>query len=281
MTTQAPTINPEVFVAGVYHDVPAARYHASSGISKSALDQLARSPAHYQAWLREKPEQTPAMRIGTLAHLATFQPDLFASSVAMAPIVDRRTKDGKAIWAQFQSENEGRELVTVDEREMLIALSGAVRKHPLVGKLLNKGDAEVSVFSMDTPTGLVTKCRFDWINQDEGVFLDLKTTEDASPSGFARSIGNFRYHIQDAHYSQLGRDHGMDFKFIFVAVEKHPPYAVAVYVLDEGTKIQADAIRRQQLETFASCMTFQSWPAYSTEIQTLSLKQWQLTAPEK
>lgn len=281
MSTEAPSTNQEVFVAGVYNDIPAVKYHAAPGISKSALDQSAKSPAHYQAWLKEKPEQTPAMRIGTLAHLATFQPDLYARSVAMAPIVDRRTKDGKAIWQQFQSENEGRELVTVDEQQMLTALSGAVRRHPLIGKLLNKGDSEVSVFSKDTPTGLVTKCRFDWINPEDGVFLDLKTTEDASPTGFARSIGNFRYHIQDAHYTQLGRDHGMDFKFIFVAVEKHPPYAVAIYVLDEATRIQAEAIRRQQLETLASCETFQSWPAYSTEIQTLSLKQWQLASPEK
>lgn len=258
---------------GIYNDLPADQYHADPAYSFSAIKQAMRSPAHLKAWLTAPPEQTPAMRIGTLTHLAVLQPDLFGSTTAVAPIVDRRTKEGKSIWEQFQAQNTGKEIITNDEREQLTAMRDSVRIHPAASALLGEGTAEVSVFNQCVETGLPLKARMDWVR--ENAIVDLKTTEDASPAGFAKSVSNYRYDLQAAHYRRMLKLQGRgELPYILIAVEKEAPFAVAVYRLDEGDLTLADMQMQQQLRAIASCCEFNSWPAYSREVETLTLPKW-------
>lgn len=258
---------------GIYDDLPADQYHADPAYSFSAIKQAMRSPAHLKAWLTAPPEQTPAMRIGTLTHLAVLQPDLFGSTTAVAPIVDRRTKEGKSIWEQFQAQNTGKEIITNDEREQLTAMRDSVRIHPAASALLGEGTAEVSVFNQCVETGLPLKARMDWVR--ENAIVDLKTTEDASPAGFAKSVSNYRYDLQAAHYRRMLKLQGRgELPYILIAVEKEAPFAVAVYRIDEGDLTLADMQMQQQLRAIASCCEFNSWPAYSREVETLTLPKW-------
>ena len=96
----------------IYYNLSAENYHKADGISKSGLDQFRKSPAHYKHWLTAEREETPAMRIGTLTHMSVFQPEMYADRVVVAPIVDRRTKEGKSIWEQFKADNEGKDIIT-------------------------------------------------------------------------------------------------------------------------------------------------------------------------
>lgn len=261
---------------GIYHDMPAPDYHAVRAVSKSALDQFEKSPAHYQHWLNNPPEQTPAMRLGSLTHAAVFETTRFRSSVAVAPIVDRRTKEGKAIWEQFSRENEGKDIISSDEMQQLEAMRAAVLSHPAAGKLLEDGNPEVSLFHTDLELGLDLKARLDWVRPE--AIVDLKTTEDASPRGFAKSIANFRYHVQAAHYRRMARLMGMgDLPFYFVAVEKSAPHAVAVYQLDAADLILAEQALMESLRRFASCQEFNTWPGYSRAVETISLPKWAQT----
>ena len=92
------------------------------------------------------------MRVGTLGHMCLFEPNRFRAETAVAPIVDRRTREGKSIWEQFQAENAGKELITADEAEQLQAMRTAVRAHPAAAKLLDNGNPEVSMFAKDDDT---------------------------------------------------------------------------------------------------------------------------------
>ena len=254
-------------------DVEAAYYHAAEGLSKSALDQFRKSPAHFQAWLKEDRQQTPAMRIGTLTHLAVLEPDTFNSVTVIAPLVDKRTKEGKSIWEQFKGENDGKEILSLDEHEQIVAMRDSVRKHQAAGKFLAKGGSEISVFAVCPKTKVMMKGRYDWL--DNNTIVDLKTTEDASPEGFAKSVANYRYQMQAAHYIALAGLVGIkDAKFVMIAVEKAAPYAVAVYELGAADLILAESDRITLLEMFSSCTQFQSWPAYSQNITTISLPRW-------
>ena len=77
-------------------------------LSKSNLDLIRKSPAHYKAFLDgEKSKPTPAMVFGSLVHSVVFNEDNFA----VMPECDRRTKEGKAIYEQFLSESAGKELI--------------------------------------------------------------------------------------------------------------------------------------------------------------------------
>ena len=254
-------------------NMPAWEYHRDPSISKSGLDQFRRSPAHYKAWLAEDSEQTPAMRIGTLTHLAVLEPDTFDSKTVVAPLVDKRTKEGKSIWEQFKGENAEKEIITIDERDQIVAMRESVHKHQAAGKLLVFGGSEISVFAVCPKTKVMMKGRFDWL--DGNTIVDLKTTEDASPEGFAKSVANYRYHIQAAHYIALAGLVGIkDATFKMIAVEKSAPYAVAVYELDAADLMLAESERITLLEMFSSCTQFQSWPAYSQSITTISLPKW-------
>ena len=75
-----------------------ADYHADPAISASQLKEIGRSPYHY--WSRYlDPDRvamvpTAAMRLGSLTHCATLEPDELTKRYQLAP--DRRTKEGKA-----------------------------------------------------------------------------------------------------------------------------------------------------------------------------------------
>jgi hypothetical protein len=263
-------------------------YHRKArGVSKSALDKIARSPAHYYAAYLDPaappwPDPTPAMRAGTLAHCATLEPAEFDARYVVSPEgIDRRTKAGKEAWEEFQASAAGREIIGAEERAKAFAQAASVLRLPDVAEAMETGHAEVSMFWTDCETGLACKCRPDWIHScgDAGVILlDLKTTKDASPREFAKSVANYRYHVQAAFYSD-GFEAATGRKvlaFIFAAVEGDYPYQAAAYMLDEAAMQAGRAEYRRNLRTLAECRTTNEWPGYSSAIEMLSLPAWAL-----
>ena len=82
-------------------------------------------------------------------------------------------------------------------------------------------------------TGILCRCRPDFWREDD-IIVDVKTTEDASPEEFSRSLAKWRYHVQAPFYMDgIELATGRRPKgFVFLVVEKKPPYAVAAYTLD-------------------------------------------------
>lgn len=256
----------------IHYDLPSGDYHAHPAISKSGLDKIARSPAHYKSWLTELREETTALRIGTAVHCAVLEPKRFALDYVAAPKVDRRTKDGKAQWEAFETANAGKILLSGDEYATVANMAESARLHPAASELLSEGRAEASVFA--ELEGVQAKCRPDWLRGD-GIVLDLKTTEDARSGAFARSVANYRYHVQHAFYADLLIERGIDVKaFVFVAVEKAPPYGVIVYELDrEAVDLGRDLYRRD-LALYRHCIAINEWPCYTPNIEPLNIPAW-------
>lgn len=270
---QLPCSGNELARMGLRSNIPNAAYHAAAGISKTGLDHLAKSPAHYMAYLREGVPETPALRLGRVIHRAILEPD--SLSLAVAPECDRRTTVGKKAWADFVAASVGCEIVTPTEAEQIRRMRDAVYVHPAARRLLfAPGHAEVSGWWFDRTTGELCRCRPDYLRED-GILVDLKTTEDAGPA-FAKSCANYAYHKQAAFYMDgveavTGeRPAG----FVFVAVEKSAPYAVAVYQLAPVDIELGRALYQRDLMTLADCKIKHAWPAYSEKIETLSLPGW-------
>lgn len=254
-------------------DMSAADYHAHPAVSKSILDKIAKSPLHAKAYIEEGlPEPTPAMLFGTAYHMAVLEPERFANTYVVFE-GDRRTKQGKADYESLIT--AGASIISRSDLDAITAMSMAVRNHPDAGPLLQGGLPEASIFWKDQDTGIECRCRPDYMRGSipdcpADTLVDLKSCEDASPAAFARSVHNYRYHVQAAHYMHgacVGR-------FVFIAQEKKPPYAVAVYELDEDAIKQGLALRNRDLQTYASCREFNIWPGYPAGIQTLSLPKW-------
>lgn len=181
------------------------------------------------------------------------------------------------VVASWTEKNANRTILSDDQFQQLKAMRDAVMEHPMARALLTgrPGVAEHSVYWNDPVTGELCRCRPDFWREDD-VIVDLKTTEDASPEGFAKSIANWRYDVQDPYYRDgIEIATGRKVKaFVFLAVEKKFPHAVGCYVLDPESIELGRAQCRADLDRFHECRTSQTWPGYGDKIQTISLPAW-------
>jgi hypothetical protein len=210
---------------------------------------------------------TAAMQSGTIDHMAVLEPDRFDKTYAVCG--PRNTKAGKA--AAKAAEDAGLEPITQAQYVEAHNVNAAIRQHPLAKQLLVDGQPEVSVYGEDASTGLKVKGKLDWFNDDR--IIDLKTVGPggASPAAFTKQIVNFKYHLQAAHYLEMTGAEA----FIFLVVEREPPYQIGIYELDDNALAEGRWLRKKALDTVAFCRAANSWPGYTpNQPQTLSLPSW-------
>lgn len=238
--------------------LPENIYRTAPGINNSELKHIRRSPAHYWAQ-KQKPasEPTDAQLFGTLLHALVLEPES-ARYVVRPEGLDYRTKEGKA-WRAQQTEP----VLDADRARDLENCAAAVLGHPLAAAILAEAHKEVAVFKRDEETGLLLKGKLDILSKDSKgrvVIADIKTTDDASPAEFPYSARRWQYIRQPGYYSDLvGAE-----RFLFIAIEKTAPYAVAVYEVDEPTITRSRMLYREDLATLAQCLKKDEWPAYGS-----------------
>jgi hypothetical protein len=245
------------------------QYHSSDGISKSGLDLILRSPAHYR--FAEKLEPTRAMEIGTALHCAVLEPDRFATDYMLfREVTDRRASVYKEACKVWSSEC----VLTGSEADKVAGMQESARSNPhLYGYLSDAGQYELSVFATDPETGVLVKCRFDKL-LDSGVALDLKKTQDIRD--FSKSVANYSYHMQAAFYMDVYRWATGDTLrgFVFAAVEESMPHASAPFVLDEEALDIGRMLYRKALNQYAECLESEEWPGIAGEQQVIQLPSW-------
>lgn len=269
--------------SGWVYDLPDTAYHADAALSATFLKTIIqRSPAHAYAALLEPHDETRALLLGRAVHGRILEPETFAARFAVAPRVDRRTNAGKAEWKTFAADHPGAVILTEDDAAVVEGIAAAFAAHPLAGRVFRGGAAEVSGFFVDDLTGAACRIRPDYLRLADCLLIDLKTTQDAGPREFERSIARYGYHIQAAHYCAgyraiTGEDPA---DFLFVAVEKAPPYAVGLYRLDDDAMAEGARLRRRALDIAARCLDSGKWPSYSDEVQSISIPRWAYTTME-
>lgn len=266
---------------GYYPGMPFDEYLSyDENVSKHMLDAIARSPAHLRAALAEPRKQTPAMAFGAAVHAAVLEPDKFTERYTQAPETDKRSKLGRE--AHEAAAAGGRVLLKIEELVAINEMVNAVSSHPFASILLaaEDGEAEVSIAWVDEETGVYCRARPDFLNHAHNVVVDLKTAQDASMGVFARACANFTYNIQAAFYlSGLAAVKQPHDKFIFVAVETEPPWAVACYELD-AEDLRIGRVRyRHALAVYQQCLATNQWSGYAPEVRVLELPAWAKFVP--
>lgn len=283
---------------GLVYDLDIDDYHQGVGLSKSGLDLIARSPARFYA-MRLNPNRPPerdraGQLEGSLAHCAILEPEHFSARYCVLPAdAPRRptevqwkaknpSDDSRAAmdwWREFSDRIGARVVISADQYEVAMRQAESVRTLPDVAEALGTGRAEVSAFWNDTETGVLCKCRPDWVYPvaDTGaILLDVKTYSDASPDEFRRQVARKAYHKQAAFYTdgyaQAARTDVL--AFVFLAVETEYPYAASAVMLDEQSIDQGRYEYRTNVDTYARCIESGIWPGYSTGIETVSLPNW-------
>lgn len=221
-------------------DVTAREYHAdTSAVSHSALEKFRQSVPLYHGLYVTKTlqpdEPTPAMALGTAVHALLLEPERFDSICAVAPTVNGRTNEGKAIKAEFEARSVGRTIITAEQLMQARLMADAARRNKLAAKLLDAPGRKEATFKLRDETGLTVKARMDLL-LDCGVTVDIKTAIDPSPAAFARAAVNFAYARQQAFYCRVRQAAmGIDrdaAEFLFIVVGSTAPHECAVYQLD-------------------------------------------------
>jgi len=262
---------------GFYTDLSNEGYHSSPGISKSGLDEVSKCPALYKARYLDgvAKKETAAMLDGRALHVSVLEPEKFSATYAVCPKCDKRTTKGKEAWESFCVQNAGKEIVTPDDYDKYMRIAESVRANQRAAAILAQGQAETSMFHIDEPTGELVKVRPDWFVED--VLVDLKFMASAHPQAFSRECYSRRYYVQSAFYPYVaGAVLKREFNsFIFIVVEKEPPFLVSLYEADEDMIRIGTEEYRANLQVYADCKRAAYWPGYNDgNIVPVSLPRW-------
>ena len=264
-------------------------YRAYPAISKSDLDKINRSIAH---WKAPNSSPTPEMKEGSAFHCYVLEPWHFKNRYKEAP---KLTKNSAAETKWFGAiENKGFLPITKEQLSRFECMADNLWSHPKASRLLkplNPESVEVSYFwetevyikdslrsgSFHT---IKSKCRVDHTNAYENVLIDLKTTQDGSKNNFPMSVAKYRYHVQAAWYREgFFRTHEVEEypEFAFICVEKKAPFNVSVLTLGERSLAQGSLEAKADLAEYAFWLNEpedQRVEGYSVDIQEIELPNW-------
>ncbi|TXK17379.1 PD-(D/E)XK nuclease-like domain-containing protein [Homoserinibacter sp. GY 40078] len=261
--------------ARVRANYPEGKYHEHPALSATGAKRILKSPRTFDYW-RTHPQPPKdefdlghavhAKVLGVGAQIAVYPRDVLATNGAASTSAAKE-------WAA-QQRAAGRVPVKRDVADKVNAMAEAVLGSTTARALLEQdGTPEATIFNTDPETGIDLRARFDFLPKRTGrrrIAVDLKTTTDASPAGFARAVARFRYDVQQPHYLHTYDPSGApDLEFAFVAVESEPPHHVLVAALDSDFVSigVTDAAHARRL--FAECARSNTWPGYPDEVVLL------------
>lgn len=265
-----PTFNDQW--VGVHPSIPNDDYHSGPGVSKSGLWSIhTKSPAHFKFAPREEKNH---FAIGEAGHIAVLEPDTFEARVMKGP-ADRRGNAWKD--AQAEANNSDRLLLTEGDYDKALLIRDVIHANALVSAIIRSAHSQIehSAYWVDEETGVLCRCRPDLYRPDLGLMLDLKTTTDAHPDAFARSVVNYGYHSQEAFYADGLRALGQPVAgVLFLAVEKTDPFVFGLYELPPSIVAEGREIMRKSLDVYRACEQADHWPGYCDGVRELSFKRW-------
>jgi hypothetical protein len=286
---QAPEPDPVVITAPGVYDLDERTYHRDpvegGSLSSTGARTLAtRPPARFHYDRVHGREDRKVFDLGRAAHFRVLGQGM---QIAEVPYDSWRTNKAKALAAQARE--AGLTPLLSKDVEVVDNMAAELCAHPTIAKLLARpGRAEQVMVYVDPATGVWCRVMIDWlpdVARGRRLVVDYKTTEDASPAGFARSMARYGYHQQGPFYcdalTHLGLDNGVAPKFLVIAQEKSPPHLAAVYAPNDEAVRWGQVLNHHARETYARCTALGHWPGYSTDPQELALPGYLLGAYER
>lgn len=254
---------------GIYFDMSREDYDALDGRANwSTTKLLKKSPAHFHA----NRKSTEALELGIAGHAAFLEPKVFARDYAVWRGPDRRTKEGKAAWAEFQVHSAGKTVLEEENYEIASGIAAALQRNPQLDEF-RPWQTEVTV--LWTVDGVACKCRLDILSKD--AIIDMKTTNDASPQGFGGQAGKYDYLGQMAmQQDAVAAVTGRRLPVHLLPVEKAPPHVGQVYVVPDELLLLGRNLYRRLLGRLVEVRRLDLRHGYSTGKLTLQLPTWAL-----
>lgn len=253
-------------------------YHANPALSNSRISLLLKCPAAYK-WSMDHPkeEDSDTLLLGRLFHAMVLEEETVADKYSLKKF-NGSTREGKA--EKKTAEEAGLTLVPKYIWDAATEMAAKVRWSQFWQTVLQDRDSlttETSIYW--NQGGIDCKARLDCITTMGNfgrVIIDLKSTQDSNPEAIKKSIATYGYHRQAAWYRHALALEGIPTEaFIFVFVEKQPPYNLTVAVISEAAQAAATEEIRTALDTFRQCQESNCWPDYTNgQVVEVDLPEW-------
>jgi len=261
---------PEGLKAGIYFNLSNEDYHSDPAVSCSGIKDLLVSPLQY--WdssplnKNRKHKETKAKTIGTALHCLLMEKEKFSEDYIVLPKLEidsdfyreeSKKPDFDHNYELFASKGSktfkyigSKTVIRQEEYEEINEAVNNLEAQGAASSLFKDGYAEVSIFWRDEETGLMCKCRPDYLSTN--YIADYKSI--ASIEIIERSLAAYNYHYQAAYYLEglnqlkknplllpenitkdwweklINTDHN---NFIFAFQGKESPYLVRLKALDQ------------------------------------------------
>ncbi len=233
-----------------------------------------------------KVEPTPAMEIGSALHAGLIEPDKFSNYISddlFLTLGSRRTNAYKDAVDRFKAEHPEKTIIKDEDFNSILKVLNEVRKSDICNELLSGGEAEMSYYWRNKETGLVCKCRPDYVKIGKRSYItEIKKCYDAST--FEKIIVNRRYHIQAVQCLEgiqaVTQCDPENLVFIFMIVETEFPFGIRLMMLKPSDLIYAQKQRLSDMEKLKKCFDTNKFPKYDTknwgvlDIEVANLPAW-------
>jgi hypothetical protein len=263
-------------------------YYANRALSHSKLSCLAQNPMEFRMRYVDDPPSLPpkesdAFAMGHAVHCLALEPESFSDRFFVLPKIDRRTKEGKAAYAEIQEASKSKTLLDGDDYADAIACVQALNNHAEFAAIMAQPRRVEVPFEFDL-FGHRFKAKPDCIVDSMRLIIDIKTTDDASPHRWQWPAVDYGYHRQAFIYrkamesASLEASRWEDYRFIFAVVEKPKPSTrgipptVALYELDADTLNMGYQDTRNLVVEYETRLETNNWQQpYSSGIVPLRL----------
>ena len=242
-------------------------YHSyREAISKSRLEKMSVCPSYFK-WCEDNPQEpNEDLILGSAFHKLVLEPQDFDKEFIIIEKFDRRTKEGRLAYEhQMQLVQSGMQVITQEQYDTICGMRDSVYNNKYA-KVLLDGNIEQSFYFKDDFTEEECKCRPDvWKKLKNGrvLIVDLKSTKSSKTEDFVRDVVKFGYDLQDFHYtygvSKVLETPKDNIDFIFIAVEKKPPYLCNILQADDLIRQRGETLFREYIGKYHECKESGVW----------------------
>lgn len=248
-------------------------------------------------WLNAPPEEpTTSLKYGSLLDILALTPEKFGDTYVIAPETYTNDKGEEKPWNM--NANVCKDWMA-KRSDMIIVKKADVDEAQIAVKRLLEDERITSFIGCSLKQVMVTA---DFKDEATGLMIpvrvltdlapdpkhplygkslgDFKTSKDAAPSGWAREVGSYSYHVQaalnlDLHTAAAPDIERMEFRHLIQ--ENSAPFQTGRRILSEEFIQLGRAKYLAALKLYAQCLHHNFWPDFETGSKVMN--GWSLTEP--
>jgi len=199
-------------------------------VTSSMLKQLTYGSTNkLEHYLNTEHKETESLLVGSAFHCYILEPEEFDKRYVYAPKIDKRTKAGKELYAEFLETIGNRKPVPAHYEFAFECMHNGILANENAKTLLDNATKREAIhFWEDVETGVKCKGKVDAEGSD--YIVDLKTTsKHADIISFNKFVNDYNLTHQAAFYANgTGKRN-----FYFIMVELKAPFGIGVYKMSE------------------------------------------------